>query len=153
MSLFSLMFDVLTHVLCNCCCRCHPLIQTSALQARLMSSESAVMSLQHQVQQKEADLAAMKQEVSTVSLCQRRDTWWKLLSCRYCLPIIVCWREKAWLCLEPTPVFQLTARLYTGSILSKALSVPAGSLKGTYSLKKIDLLSCFFYSLCHMMSH
>jgi hypothetical protein len=31
-----------------------------------MSSESTVMSLQHQVQQKEADLVALKQEVSMV---------------------------------------------------------------------------------------
>jgi capsule polysaccharide export protein KpsE/RkpR len=42
-------------------------LQTGALQARLMSSESAVMSLQHQVQQKEADLLALRQEVSVVS--------------------------------------------------------------------------------------
>jgi hypothetical protein len=34
-----------------------------------MSSESIVMSLQHQVQQNEADLTAVKQEVSMSALC------------------------------------------------------------------------------------
>jgi hypothetical protein len=46
-----------------------PLVQIGALEARLVSSESTVMSLQHHIQQKEADLVALRQEVSMVSLC------------------------------------------------------------------------------------
>jgi hypothetical protein len=39
-----------------------------------MSSESTMMSLQHQVQQNEANLTALKQEVSISALCLNTST-------------------------------------------------------------------------------
>jgi hypothetical protein len=86
-----------------------------------MDSESTVMSLQHQIQQKEADLVALKQEVSMVflylSIMMLHGSEWSPSCCtaylkRPLVPYFVPGSE---------PIIQPTACLFTGLILSSTL--------------------------------